>query len=160
MSEVEKLRALLAEARRALSTEKTLNEDTERWEWTHGKLAKRIDAALAEPVDADHALTVREACRRRMPLDGVDAQALEGALALTERERDEARAEVERLKESNRLLRHDADKEWGTAATAIAAAFQRGAEAMREAAAKYAYDACGFYSMARDIRALLIPEDK
>ena len=36
-------------------------------------------------------LTVREACRRRMPLDGADAQCLEHALTITERERDEAR---------------------------------------------------------------------
>lgn len=43
-------------------------------------------------------LTVREAARRRLPLSGPDAQALEGALALTERERDEARTEAERLR--------------------------------------------------------------
>jgi hypothetical protein len=35
-------------------------------------------------------MTVREACRARTPLDGTDAQALEHALTLTERERDEA----------------------------------------------------------------------
>lgn len=40
----------------------------------------------------DEKLTVREACRRRMPLDGADAQALEHALSMTEDERDEARA--------------------------------------------------------------------
>jgi len=38
--------------------------------------------------DAD--LTVREACRQRIPIDGTDAQALEHALTITERERDEA----------------------------------------------------------------------
>lgn len=43
-------------------------------------------------------LTVREHARRRGTLGGADAQALEGALAMTERERDEARAEVERRK--------------------------------------------------------------
>lgn len=43
-------------------------------------------------------LPAREAARRRQPLDGADAQALEGALASTERERDEARAQVEALK--------------------------------------------------------------
>lgn len=42
-------------------------------------------------------LTVREACRRQVPLGGTDAQALEHALWITEKERDEARAEVERL---------------------------------------------------------------
>lgn len=41
--------------------------------------------------------TVREACRRRMPLDGVDAQALEHALTITERERDEARERLARI---------------------------------------------------------------
>ena len=35
--------------------------------------------------------TIRETCRRRHPLDGIDAQALEGALAQAERE-------VERLR--------------------------------------------------------------
>lgn len=42
-------------------------------------------------------LTVREACRRRMPLDGANAQALEGALAMTERERDEVRNMLEAI---------------------------------------------------------------
>ncbi len=41
--------------------------------------------------------TVREACRRAHPLDGSDAQALEGALSITERERDDARARVAEL---------------------------------------------------------------
>ena len=50
--------------------------------------------ALAEK----HPRTVRSAARMRQPLDGADAQALEGALCSTERERDEARAEVERLR--------------------------------------------------------------
>lgn len=46
--------------------------------------------------DAD--LTVREACRQRVPLDGTDAQALENALTITERERDEARIECGALR--------------------------------------------------------------
>ncbi len=50
--------------------------------------------ALAEK----HPWTVRSAARMRQPLDGADAQALEAALYATERERDEARAEVERLR--------------------------------------------------------------
>lgn len=36
-------------------------------------------------------ISAREAARRGQPLDGADAQALEGALQVTERERDEAR---------------------------------------------------------------------
>jgi len=40
---------------------------------------------------------IREACRRRMPLGGASARALEHALTITERERNEAKAEVERL---------------------------------------------------------------
>lgn len=39
-------------------------------------------------------LSVREAARRRSPLGGTDAQALEGAITLAERERDAARAEL------------------------------------------------------------------
>jgi hypothetical protein len=46
--------------------------------------------------------TVREAARQRMDLDGVDAQALEHALTITERERDAALAENARLKEMER----------------------------------------------------------
>jgi len=48
-------------------------------------------------TDPTGQLTVREACRRRMPLDGADAQCLEHALTITERERDEARADLARL---------------------------------------------------------------
>jgi len=39
-------------------------------------------------------ITVRKACRIQMPLDGADAQALEHALTITERERDEAYDEL------------------------------------------------------------------
>lgn len=52
-------------------------------------LSKRVTALeiapRAEAIDYDH-LTVREAARRRIPLDGADAQALEGALSQVERE--------------------------------------------------------------------------
>lgn len=52
-------------------------------------------------------LTVREACRRRMTLDGANAQALEGALAMTERERDEARRMLEAIcDEFERTIAH------------------------------------------------------
>ena len=42
-------------------------------------------------------LRVREACRRAMPLDGTDAQALEHALTITEQERDAAYRAVKYL---------------------------------------------------------------
>ena len=45
-------------------------------------------------------IAAREACRRRMKLDGADAQALEHALTITERERDEA---VAAFKDASRL---------------------------------------------------------
>jgi hypothetical protein len=42
-------------------------------------------------------ITVRDACRHRHPLDGTDAQALENALTITERERDAAQMQNENL---------------------------------------------------------------
>jgi len=51
-------------------------------------------------------LTVREACRRRMPLDGADAQALEGALQQVERELESARAGESAALEEVAWLRH------------------------------------------------------
>lgn len=42
-------------------------------------------------MKAKPTITVREAYRSRMTLDGADAQALEHALTITERERDDAR---------------------------------------------------------------------
>jgi len=146
MTEVEKLRALLAEAHSRLPV---------------GDMKQRIDAALAEPVKADPTLTVREACRRRMPLDGTDAQALEHAITITERERDEARAEVERLHD----LLGETRLERTAARVDVAAAYKRGAEAMREAAAQDCIELWGKGHLtgtlqAERIRALPIPEDK
>jgi hypothetical protein len=43
--------------------------------------------------------TVRQACRNRRPLDGVDAQALEHALTITERERDQWKSAAQMLGE-------------------------------------------------------------
>ena len=61
----------------------------------------------AEHSEAERQRTVRSAARMRQPLDGADAQALEGALCSTERERDEARAEVERLRAEKDKLREE-----------------------------------------------------
>ena len=51
--------------------------------------------AVAREGDAMKLQTVRDRAREREPLHGVDAEALEGALALTERERDEALAKYQ-----------------------------------------------------------------
>jgi len=45
--------------------------------------------------------SVRQHARERGALDGADAQALEHALAITERARDEARQQLERLLDSS-----------------------------------------------------------
>ena len=45
--------------------------------------------------------SARQHARERGALDGADAQALEGALSMTERERDEARQQLERLLDSS-----------------------------------------------------------
>lgn len=58
---------------------------------------------------SEDAVTVREACRLRQPLDGADAQALEHALAVTERQRDEARAT---LAEASRMWDGPATADW------------------------------------------------
>lgn len=49
------------------------------------------------PGYPEEKITVREACRRRMPLDGADAQALESALTMTEHERNRAVAAIKAL---------------------------------------------------------------
>lgn len=70
--------------------------------------AKReVDSLRAELAEAREKLarlrptneirSAREAARRRMRLDGADAQALEHALTITERERDEVRADLARV---------------------------------------------------------------
>ena len=67
------------------------------------KAQARIDAETTGKQEAPK-LTVRAACRKRVPLGGPDAQCLEHALTMTEKERDElarklegAKAEAERL---------------------------------------------------------------
>jgi hypothetical protein len=58
-----------------------------------------LEAALyaARAAVSEEKINVRDACRRRMPLDGTDAQAMEHALKMTEDERDEERARVRAL---------------------------------------------------------------
>jgi chromosome segregation ATPase len=116
--------------------------------------------------------SVRSAAKRRMVLDGADAQALENAITLTERERDEARAEVERLTdERDELLKAYAKAydEWDHSKYSraeVAVAYRRGAEAMREACADCVKhlsheDGLGMGSQRLEgaIRALPIPEE-
>jgi hypothetical protein len=59
-------------------------------------------------------MNIRQACRQGKPLDGADAQALENALTITERERDEwkRRAEIHLhdLEETERRIRLAADR--------------------------------------------------
>lgn len=70
-----------------------LEVDGERHELTAAHWSDAVIAALAGvEARADAPASIREAARRRQPLGGPDAQALEGALTMTERERDEARA--------------------------------------------------------------------
>ena len=117
MTETEKLRALLAEAR--VITQDSLDSNTTGFEAEnevckcnacerYRSIIARIDAALAEPVDdydIDADLRMHKEDRLRLRVEN---------LRLT-KERDEARAEV-------------------------AAAYQRGAEAMREAALREVLD--------------------
>ncbi|RTL21310.1 MAG: hypothetical protein EKK55_16215 [Rhodocyclaceae bacterium] len=56
-------------------------------------VTRRAPVVPQAVVDAK-GIPARTAARRRMPLDGADAQALEGALAMTERERDDAAAQL------------------------------------------------------------------
>lgn len=123
MTETEKLRVLLAEARELVGFLPThpagINAVIQ--------MQKRIGTALAEPPKPECEFC--EQSRR-------DYNRVIEANKVFLRERDEARAEVER-------------------------AFRRGAEAMREAAARY-FDTtpCVTMTVQAAIRALLIPEDK
>lgn len=55
-------------------------------------------------------ITVREAARRAMPLDGADAQALEAALCTTERERDQLATELHFANQARTDLRLGLDR--------------------------------------------------
>lgn len=129
MTENNKLRALLAEARDALTyhvNEAEQRHEKERLIRPDRDLTNRIDAALAEPV-----VDAYDAAYAAMRGDAWQREALR-----FQRERDEARAEVER-------------------------AYRRGAEAMREAAVSCAegpFVDVPERIIASRIRALPIPE--
>jgi len=91
-----------------------INAD-EASELTDALLAAR---AKADPVGARHA------ARTRRALDGADAQALEGALAATERERDEAMARVAEL-EVERDQARQAASAWAADLRALAVACEQ-----------------------------------
>lgn len=141
MGEIEKLRALLAEAREfvALFHEAGCPDDQCEGCAAANDMTSRIDAALAEPVEGPLNVISRlqqQLHEAKSNADWLVQQAL--------RERDEARAEVERLQ----------------------GAYQRGAEAMREAAAQgldrllTKKKATAIWVSPDEIRALPVPEDK
>ena len=175
MSNEEKLRALLAEARGIACTHST-HERT---------VLARIDAALAEPVvkkpilDAlrsavscetlERIVTERGQAIAALECEVIRLSRLEESLPASlrdahdvvrglERERDEARAEVRRTyKELSESIAREAE------------AYERGAEAMREAAASYLEEDAKFESVCMStaaeiyagvIRSLPRPEDK
>jgi len=165
-SENEKLRSLLAAARKSVAK---MNEDA---------LLESIDAALAEPVEVGEVTRLRNECadaqhklalaaNRNKVLDDECAErdrmlaAADTRLGMLRQERDEARAELAAWRGNFdgplAFVRDHTDK-----------AFRRGAEAMREAAAAavYATHTTGLLAPAavtaavRVIRRLPTPEDK
>ncbi len=172
MTENEKLRALLAEA---------LDQHAHCLPCVPDCVWTRIDAALAEPVEPSESEYAMHA-RIRADYDKTVADCWRAKVAEVERERDEARAEVERLKvdvealhagiaAQDEVLTRRYNEQLSRANTA----YQRGAEAMREAAAQEADKTSPPKSIGRDhgrhhiagaqqaaarIRALPIPEDK
>ena len=156
MTENEKLRALLAEARKIVHTILDIDAlhgwacesdgDEPALDDLLRDLRSRIDAALAEPVS-------------------VHPSSLTDVVTLLENERDEARAEVERLKARYEMLGRLAYADVEVAEAKAREAYQRGAEAMREAAALVVDgDSVVLRSyrsvQAGRIRALPVPEDK
>jgi len=164
MTQNERLRALLAEARDWM-----IDDTCRDCERGGCELRKRINAALAEPDDVhpsnltdvvtlleddrDEARAEVEMLRAEIEHWKVSAKqyaenyvaAIEACIR-AESERDEARAEVERLKAlgalqsadiqrlANRVAQGEAD--WAALRAEAATAHRRGAEAMREAAAQ------------------------
>ena len=162
MTENEKLRALLAEAQYGLRTYAkdehggSLSQGAAEW---LADVHHRIDAALAESVvddDIDADLRMHKEDRLRLRTEN---------LRLT-RERDEARAEVERLRSLKPIGTYSLD--WNheqERMTVARAAYQRGAEAMREAAASCVGGDTALLQTYRSvlegrIRDLPVPEDK
>lgn len=150
-SENEKLRALLAEAREVAQEAREQAFSVPYAQWSREQhqadtVCFSIDAALAEPVsdcncDCDYVRTLN---------------------VTVIRERDEARAEVALLSSWGPLKRLHTEME-----AEVKAAYQRGAEAMREAAAEYIKNAShedglgmGSQRMESGIRALPLPEEK
>ncbi len=77
------------------------------------KACEAVGLVVVEKVGPPKALRlpVRTAARNRQGLDGADAQALEGALTITERERDEAKGEAATLRAQLAAAKTDAEKE-------------------------------------------------
>lgn len=145
MSDVEKLRALLAEARDALSQG--------CWSGKCCTVRANIDAALAEPVDdydVDADLRLHKEERLRLRVENLrlerecgearaDFQTVRAHRDRLACELHEARAEVERLRdEVARWSKSFVGHVYVTNEKymALIGAYQRGAEAMREAAAR------------------------
>lgn len=141
MSQNERLRALLEEA-----LDWMIDDTCYDCERGGCELRKRIRAALAEPGD-------------------VHPSNLTDVVTLLENDR----AEVERLKALGAVLSADiqrltsrvaqSDADWAALRAEAATAYRRGAEAMREAAARFFADQ-QLYLNAKDIKNLPIPEDK
>ncbi len=150
MTENEKLRALLAEARGYVLEcfDECASADTLQ-------MLCRIEAALAEPRE-DFVAIAAPAVRDEL------IQVLDNYSTL-HRERDEARAEVERLKQEVRIAKHTVDmRTVKQQMKRNQEAFKRGAEAMREAAVQYLRTKGWFMNqqVACSVSALPLPEDK
>jgi len=165
MTEVEKLRALLAEAQNVLMHSFAQGLDDPH---ACSNMAAHINAALAEPVaECARCETLRDLADKAAWAQG-DAQR---RMIEAQTQRDEGRAEVERLQaeltrvgrvEFDRGAKQGIDQALWASQTARETAFQRGAEAMREAAAKWLADRelHQGYWCADVIRSLPLPEVK
>lgn len=130
--------------REAYISDKTLAENIADWiRDLRNEAKERSEFAAAETTHANRWAERAHAAEKRVKEVSDEA-------ALAQSERDEARAEVERVAEAAAAsLAH-------VSATAARLGFQRGAEAMREAAARN----CAGEVCSRQILALPIPEDK